>query len=140
MRPEAADCPEAARKWMFARDDVNGRRMRKNAPVAFYVDARQRSAGDAGVFRDGPVTGEVYKDENRALPKGTLLYGYLWTGNKDVLLGRYTEARLPNGQRVPVCIEMGDEDDLGWVTWEGSKPGEVVVRQNVGGIAVERWR
>ncbi|RKG62465.1 serine/threonine protein kinase [Corallococcus sp. AB011P] len=145
VRPEAADCPEAARKWMFARDDENGRRMRKNAPVAFYVDARQKGAG-LGVFREGPVTGEVYTDENRALPKGTLLSGYLWTGNKDRLLGRYTEARLPNGQRVPVCIELGNEDELGWITQSDPEelklagPGEVVVRRNLSGLAVERWR
>ncbi|NRD51909.1 MULTISPECIES: serine/threonine protein kinase [Corallococcus] len=141
VRPEAADCPEAARKAMFTKKADGGLGLRKNAYVAFYADARQRRAGHDGIFREGPVTGEVYTDEQRALPKGTLLYGYLWTGNKDLLLGRYTEARLPNGQRVPVCIEMGNEDELGWTTRaEESKPGEIVTRSNLSGIAVERWR
>ncbi|RKH41687.1 serine/threonine protein kinase, partial [Corallococcus sicarius] len=108
--------------------------------VAFYADARLKGEGDGGVFREGPVTGEVYTDERPQLPKGTLLYGYLWTGNKDRLLGRYTEARLPNGRTVPVCIELGNYDDLGAGTGDESKPGEIWTRRNLGGIAVERWR
>ncbi|NOK33642.1 protein kinase [Corallococcus exercitus] len=140
VRPGSAECPESARKAMFNKKKDGGLGMRKQAYVPFWVDTRQKGAGDLGVYREGPVTGEVYTDERPELPKGTLLSGYLWTGNKDRLLARYTEARLPNGQRVPVCIEMGNQDDLGWGTAPESKPGEIVTRRNVSGIAVERWR
>ncbi|MCY1043867.1 protein kinase [Corallococcus sp. bb12-1] len=140
VRPEPADCPEAARQWMFAADPVKGSRTRPEHPVRFWVDTRQKGDGGPGVYREGPVTGEVYDDVLRALPKGTLLSGYLWTGNKDLLLGRYTEARLPNGQRVPVCIEIGNQDDFGWHTDEGSKPGEIVARRQMSGVVVKRWR
>ncbi|WP_180946112.1 hypothetical protein [Corallococcus exiguus] len=125
---------------MFNKKKDGGLGMRKEATVPFWVDARQQGEGDLGVYREGPVTGEVYTDEVTALPKGTLLSGYMWTGNKDRLLARYTEARLPNGQRVPVCIELGDSDEPGWPTSEESKPGEIVTRRNLAGIAVEQWR
>ncbi|CAM4021685.1 serine/threonine protein kinase [Corallococcus exiguus] len=141
VRPEPAECPEAARRAMFNRKKDGGLAMEREATVPFWVDARQKGMGDFGVYREGPVTGEVYTDEVTALPKGTLLSGYLWTGNKDRLLARYTEARLPNGQRVPVCIELGDRNESGWPTLEEeSKPGEIVTRRNLAGIAVERWR
>ncbi|NOK08074.1 serine/threonine protein kinase [Corallococcus exercitus] len=140
VRPESAECPEAARKAMFNKRKDGGLGMRKEATVPFWVDARQKGMGDLGVYREGPVTGEVYTDEVSALPEGTLLSGYLWTGNKDRLLARYTEARLPNGRSVPVCIELGDSYEPGWPTSDESKPGEIVTRRNLAGIAVERWR
>ncbi|RYZ15823.1 MAG: serine/threonine protein kinase, partial [Myxococcaceae bacterium] len=140
VRPEPAECPEAARRAMFKYPDEGGLGMRRNGYVAFYVDARQTGDGadDLGVYGEGSVTGEVYED-NPGLPKGTLLYGYLWTANKDELLARYTEARLPNGQRVPVCIELGNQDGPGWPTEPESKPGEIVIRRRLSGLAVERW-
>ncbi|WP_368738211.1 serine/threonine protein kinase [Corallococcus exiguus] len=141
VRPESAECPEAARKAMFSKKKDGGLGLRKLTNVYMYLDARQKGLGHGAVFREGPVTGEVIEDSSPpGLPKGTLLTGYLWTGNKDLLLGRYTEAWLPNGQRVPVCIEVGNQDELGWLTNEESKPGEIVTIRNVNGITVEHWR
>lgn len=47
------------------------------------------------VFNDGPVTGELARDERKA-PKGTRLEGHLWTTG-DRIYGRYRRAHLPGG-------------------------------------------
>jgi eukaryotic-like serine/threonine-protein kinase len=141
VRPEPADCPEAARKAMFNQQKDGGLGLRKDSYVHFYADARQKGEEDDGIFREGPVTGELAEDDRYgAIPKGTLLSGYLWTGNKDKLLGRYTEARLPNGQRIPVCFELGIEGDPGAPTLPKSKPGEIVTDRELIGSWVNRWQ
>jgi serine/threonine-protein kinase len=89
------------------------------------------------VVKDGPVTGELARDEGKA-PKGTRLEGHLWTTG-DRIYGRYRRAHLPGGRIVPICVELISGGDLGLDKHEGSKPGAAVGSKEANGRAVERW-
>jgi hypothetical protein len=77
------------------------------------------------------------------LPEGTLLYGQLWTEGltkegQEAVLGRYTEALLPDGRRFPICFVLGDRTSL-WTKNEGSKPGEARLPRESPVLAVSIW-
>jgi serine/threonine-protein kinase len=82
-----------------------------------------------GIYHRGPITSRVVKYSwTGPVPDGTLLYGQLWTEGltkegQEAVLGRYTEALLPDGRRVPVCFVLGDLTGL-TIKNPGSKPGE----------------
>jgi serine/threonine-protein kinase len=99
-----------------------------------------------GVYHTGKVVGRVETrdwKEKSPLPDGTLLYGQLWTegltkyGNEAVL-GRYTEALLPDGRRLPICFILWDHTGL-LTKREGSKPGAARLPRRVEMMAVRRW-
>lgn len=78
------------------------------------------------------------------LPGGTLLYWRLWTGpgiqtreGEEAVLGRYTEALLPDGRKLPVCIVLGGPEGR-WRKLPGSTPGAVRLPQKLPVSAV--WR
>ena len=137
VRPAPADCPAEARDVMFNRERKDGLRLRPNDAVTLILDRRQPgSMADRGIYSDGPVTGVVQVSNVRGLPEETLLSGYLWTSG-EVVVGRYTEAQLPDGRTVPVCIVVGRR---GYVEKEeGSKPGAVRLPRTFPAYAVERW-
>jgi hypothetical protein len=98
-----------------------------------------------GIYRPGPIIGRVVKyGWTGPLPDGTLLYGQLWTEGlikegKEAVMGRYTEALLPDGRRVPICFVL-------WVDWtglikkdEGSKPGEARLPRELPAEPVTFW-
>jgi serine/threonine-protein kinase len=65
----------------------------------------------SGFYREGPVTSRVedFFENQRALPEGTLLYGRLWIlDSKGLVMGRWTEALLPDGRKFPVCYVLSD--------------------------------
>ncbi|MFP2923898.1 serine/threonine protein kinase [Pyxidicoccus sp. 3LG] len=137
VRPEPADCPSEARDVMFNWERKDGLRLRPGWSVQLTLDRRQPGAqGEPGVYADGPVTGVVRLSDARGLPVGTLLSGYLWTSG-EVAVGRYTEAQLPNGRTVPVCIVLGRKGYL--EKWDGSKPGATELGRTAPAYAVERW-
>jgi len=141
--PKSEDCSPEARQAMF---DV----LQLVEVEAYYVviDVRQPLSEDSdGTYRDGAITGvvEVVSGSDRRLPGGTLLHGRLWAGD-DILnshdypsvIGRYTEAQLPDGRRLPVCIELGNVD--GRVPARpGSRPGEVQMQRIHAIHPVMRW-
>jgi hypothetical protein len=56
-------------------------------------------------------------------PIGTKLYGFMWTGGEDVQ-AYWTEAHLPDGQKVPVCLVLGYDERGGYSKeWPGTQPG-----------------
>ncbi|WP_163999532.1 serine/threonine protein kinase [Pyxidicoccus caerfyrddinensis] len=137
VRPEPADCPSEARDAMFNWERKNGLRLDPGDSVMLTLDRRQPGAmGESGVYADGPVTGVVRLSDLRGLPVGTLLSGYLWTSG-EVAVGRYTEAQLPNGRTVPVCIVLGRKGYL--EKWTGSQPGATQLPRTSPAYAVERW-
>ncbi|WP_223645553.1 serine/threonine-protein kinase [Corallococcus sp. EGB] len=135
VRPESGACPEEARTAMF--DELF---LTTRSSLNVTIDRSQPGdPGDDGVFQDGPVTGVVYKGTTgpRGIPKGTVLYGRLWTGDGTFLLARYTEARLPDGRTLPVCLAIGKNGPQ--EAWAGSKPGAVVYSRVQVAYVVERW-
>ncbi|MHA7634504.1 hypothetical protein [Corallococcus sp. M7] len=94
----------------------------KGSSASVYTDITQPGLNSEElIVHDGPIVSLVI-EQYGDLPKGTRLYGRLWTGGGRVT-GRYTKAELPDGSIHPVCFVYGNHDGGEWL--EGSKPGAV---------------
>ncbi|WNG45828.1 protein kinase [Archangium minus] len=141
--PEPADCPKEATEAMFQELKV-----RTASPLRAVVDINQPGdMSETGVYQEGPVIGRLTVGDGN-LPEGTVLHGRLWMGpgifdiagsvERPAVMGRYTQAVLPNGRKYPVCIVLGDRD--GRVPKEeGSTPGAAVLARELPVSAVWRW-
>jgi len=142
-RPEVEECPAEAQHAMFEELKLN--------PGKFQVtilDIHQPGGTqELGIYQDGPIIGRVVQDATTdpALPGGTLLYGQLWTGpgiqneaGKESVIGRYTQALLPDGRMLPVCLVVGSSKGR-WAKLPGSKPGAAVLPRTVFLAVVRRW-
>ncbi|QRN99355.1 protein kinase [Archangium violaceum] len=140
--PEPEDCPKEAAEAMAEL------KLRTSSPLRAVVDINQPGDfGDLGVYQDGAVIGRLVEGDGN-LPEGTLLHGRLWTGNgiydiagdveRPAVLGRYTQAVLPDGRKYPVCIVLGDTDGRVPKS-EGSKPGAAVLARELPVSPVWRW-
>ncbi|WP_216618885.1 serine/threonine protein kinase [Corallococcus carmarthensis] len=139
VRPESGACPEEARNVMFEKDVDDGGliMLPGQSSVQVTIDRSQPGLpGDAGVFRDGPVTGVVFNGR-KYLPTGTVFSGRLWTGDGTFLLARYTEAHLPDGRTIPVCFAIGLDGPV--EPYKNSKPGAVRYSRVDVAYAVDRW-
>jgi eukaryotic-like serine/threonine-protein kinase len=139
VRPLPEDCPPEAVRSM---EDLN---LLNQDSYQVMIDINQPGKQhQEGIYRPGPITSRVVKYSwTGPLPDGTLLYGQLWTEGltkegPEAVLGRYTEALLPDGRRVPVCFILGDQTGL-TIKNEGSKPGEARLPRQWGVLAVRRW-
>jgi len=141
--PEPEDCPKEAAEAMSRELKVE-----TGSPLQAIVDINQPGdMSEVGLYQDGPVIGRITEGDGN-LPAGTLLHGRLWTGagiydiagskERPAVLGRYTQAILPDGRKYPVCIVLGDTD--GRVPKaEGSKPGAAVLARELPVSPVGRW-
>ncbi|WP_224366365.1 serine/threonine protein kinase [Hyalangium versicolor] len=132
---EAVDAMEKELGWFVVTQQpalvIDVTKGRAPSPLAKIEDAHT-------VLNDGPVTGELTRDEGKA-PKGTRLEGHLWTTG-DRIYGRYRRAYLPGGRSVPICVELGNDLPVGLDKEEGSKPGAAVGPKEANGRAVRQWR
>ncbi len=143
VRPEPADCSDEAQRNTFEVLKLN-----EGMWISAVVDIHQPGEPtDKGTYRDGPIVSRVLGDERThpELPDGTLLYGRLWTGpglktrnGLDAILGRYTEALLPDGRKLAVCMVLGGPEGL-WRTHDGSMPGAARTNRVVPVAAVRSW-
>jgi hypothetical protein len=137
VRPLPEDCP---REVVRSMEEMN--LLKRGYEV--IIDINQPGEQQEGTYRPGPIVSKVVKKEwTGPLPDGTLLYGQLWTEGltkewQEAVLGRYTEALLPDGRRVPVCIVLGDSTGL-TIKNPGSKPGEARLPRKWSALAVRRW-
>ncbi len=137
VRPEPADCPSEARDVMFSWERKDGLRFRPGYSVQLILDRRQPGGvTESGVYADGAVTGVVDQSSLEEFPEGTLVSGYLWTSG-EVAVGRYTEAQLPDGRTVPVCIVLGRKGYM--EKGDNSKPGAAELNRSFPAYFVERW-
>jgi serine/threonine-protein kinase len=139
VRPPPGDCPPEAVESM-EKLQITGR------GGQVLIDIHQPGKmGDMGIYRPGPITGKVvYVSDMDLFPNGTLLYGQLWTEGltkrgAEAVYGRYTEALLLDGRRVPVCIVLAGDGTGLLRKFEGSKPGEAVLSRVVHFRAVDIW-
>ena len=147
LRPEPGACPEDARHVMFEELKLYGGSYLMGT-LDIHQPADRHDPRVEGTYQDGPIIGRVEGFDGVTdphLPSGTLLFGRLWTGpgfqvqwGDDAVLGRYTEAVLPDGRKVPVCIVVGGQDGR-WAKLPGSKPGAAVLPRLVPFTVVERW-
>ncbi|WNG13251.1 serine/threonine protein kinase [Cystobacter fuscus] len=141
--PEPADCPQEATEAMS-----EALKLRTASPLEAIIDINQPGeAGEAGVYQDGPIISRITQGDGN-LPEGTLLHGQLWTGpgideewgerRRPAVMGRYTQAVLPDGRKFPVCIVLGDRDGRIPMA-DDSKPSAFLLSRNVPVSAVWRW-
>ncbi|MCP3144558.1 protein kinase [Pyxidicoccus sp. QH1ED-7-1] len=144
VMPTREACPAAAVEAMDARGLEN------LSATNIIVDPKQpdfvkneKECKDRGNWRrdiacfaivgDGKIE-SVVRDGTYGLPKGTRLYGQLWTSGDEVV-GRYTRAVFPPdfdvGERgwerdFPVCLALGLNGGAEKVS--GSKPGAAILK------------
>jgi serine/threonine-protein kinase len=118
------------------------------AGLSLAIDVHQK--GDAyeyapGVYREGPITGLVVRGREK-LVEGTTLKGRLWLAKGDAdsplgyVVGRYTEAQLPDGRHLPVCIVLADPTaQPGFPIREGAGDGVALTLRWGPATAVSRW-
>jgi serine/threonine-protein kinase len=112
VRPEPARCPKETTDIMFKELKLTA-----GSPLRALVDVDQPGEiGEMGLYKEGPVVGRVTVGEG-LLVEGSLLYGHLWIGpglkdefDREAVIGRYTQALLPDGRKYPVCIALGGPD------------------------------
>ncbi|MFL5347629.1 MAG: serine/threonine protein kinase [Hyalangium sp.] len=139
VRPLPEDCPPEAVQNMERMNLFRG-------PHRVVIDPNQPGTEQqTGTYRPGPIVSKVVKESwtDDFLPDGTLLYGQLWTEGlkkfgQEAVLARYTEARLPDGRRIPVCFVLGTQSGL-LIKHEGSKPGEARLRREEDVLPVQFW-
>ncbi|WNG33251.1 hypothetical protein F0U61_06200 [Archangium violaceum] len=143
VRPEPEDCSDEARRNMFEVLKLN-----EGMRLEAIVDINQPGEPtEEGTYRDGPLVSLVVQRDwsPPELPGGTILYGRLWTGpgmqtrnGWEAVLGRYTEALLPDGRKLPVCIVLGGPEGRSRKL-PGSTPGAVRLPRELPAAAVRRW-
>jgi serine/threonine-protein kinase len=76
--------------------------------------------------REGDVTIETTEPIGD-LPRFTLISGRLYFG-KNSVHGRFTQARLPSGEVLPMCLQLGaPHHELGVPMGPGSTPDKVLI-------------
>jgi serine/threonine-protein kinase len=143
VRPVPENCSEEAKHNMFEVLKLNS-----GMALQAIVDIHQPGGPtEDGTYRDGPIIGRVVQRDwsPPELPGGTLLYGRLWTGpgiedrdGVESVLGRYTEALLPDGRKLSVCIVLGGPEGR-WERRPGPTPDTVQLPQELPVGAVRRW-
>jgi serine/threonine protein kinase len=142
VRPFPENCPAEAVKSMEEME------MLDHPDVRILIDINQPGArNELGTYHSGKVVGRVVPGGygKSPLPTGTLLYGQLWTeglvlDGEPAVLGRYTEAILPDGRRLPVCVQLHSNREGGLKpTKPGSKPGAAILQREDNAIAVDFW-
>ncbi|NOK13131.1 serine/threonine protein kinase [Corallococcus exercitus] len=130
--PKPQRCPTEALEAMKAL------KLRRDAKVTITVDIRYPDRLDADMIavHDGDIV-SVQEEAYGGLPKGTLLYGRLWTGGERVR-GRYTRAETPDGRTYPVCFGLGNDDGF-WPLETGSKPGAALLPRTAGYTVVDAF-
>ncbi|MDY7230270.1 serine/threonine protein kinase [Hyalangium rubrum] len=138
VRPLPEDCPQEAVQRM---EEMS--LFKNNYSVILDINQPGKQQQE-GIYHPGSIVSRVVKYSwTGPLPEGTLLYGQLWTEGltkegQEAVLGRYTEALLPDGRRVPVCFILGDVTGL-TIKNPGSKPGEARLPREWSAWAVRRW-
>jgi serine/threonine-protein kinase len=139
--PEPGDCPKESIAGMKSL----GWAPSQEGPLFITIDVNQpQPPGNEitpafnGVFKDGPVTGELARARARA-PLGTKLTGHLWT-HGDRLYGRYLWAHVPGKGKIPICVELGDWGQVGIDKRDGSKPGAIIARKQAPAFFTREWR
>jgi serine/threonine-protein kinase len=109
--PPLKECPPDAYAAMVSLDIDTGSR---DALLPPYGGPIMRSPVKAG-----PALVKMMGTNWQGLPENTFFAGQIFTG-ADRVYGFFTEARLPTGEVVPVCLEMADYEERGMPLEPGS--------------------
>jgi len=72
-------------------------------------------------------------------PVGTKLYGFMWTGGEEKVHAYWTEAHLPDGQKVPVCLVLGYDERGGYWKRPGTQPGTFEISKRAPATVTRRF-
>jgi serine/threonine protein kinase len=141
VRPQPGDCPQEAVERM---EELGV--LRKSVEIILDIN-QPGEVGQLGSYHTGPIISRVVHLSRLTppmLPEGTLLYGQLWTEGltkrgQDAVYGRWTEALLPDGRRVPICFALGTDRTGLYTKREGSKPGQALMSRLTGAQSVDIW-
>jgi len=109
-----------------------------------YVQLNVHDMGDLNEYADhgaGPIVSAIGTEYDAVhwFPLGTKLYGHMWTGGKEVQ-AYWTEAHLPDGQKLPVCLVLGwDERGGYWKDNPGAQPGTFRISKRVTATVTRRF-
>ena len=109
-----------------------------------YVQLDIHNQGDLneyGDYRPGPIVSVIGSEDDAVnmLPLGTKLHGFMWTGGEKVQ-AYWTEAHLPDGQKLPVCLVLGwDERGGYWKDNPGAQPGTFRISKRVVATVTRRF-
>lgn len=139
LRPPPGDCPPEVVRSMKEMGVISDPKS-----MSVVLDINQPGETDQeGLYRPGPIVSKVVtrRWSSNPLPEGTLLYGQLWmeglTKEGDpAVLGRYTEALLPDGRRFPICFTLGM---TGLIRALEYKPGEATLPREGDALPVRYW-
>jgi serine/threonine-protein kinase len=126
--PPAADCPPGAAET-FKQFDIRTREWH-----GVLLDPLPVKVIPA---KPGPITAKNIGPWG-LFPDPTLFYGELFI-RKNRVYGRFTEARLPNGEVVPICLEMVENADLGILPMPGGTAKNPKIVTSVSVVAVSRF-
>ncbi|WP_224363609.1 serine/threonine protein kinase [Hyalangium versicolor] len=139
-RPEPGECPEEAMKFMRKFGQPND----YSRYIGIVLDPKKRNKDDStevALYENGPITSEFDSVYARELPEGTLLEGHLWVAPGNLVFGRYTRARRPDGTTVPICVELCNENNA--AGWPKDRPdpreGAALLMPFAGACFTERW-
>lgn len=132
-QPPPAECPPGAaathKRYGLIRRDVHGAHFGPIRQGVQYVPVRE-----------GEISAEIIGPWG-LFPDWTTFSGRLYFGTERVY-GRFTKATLPNGETVPVCLQLmtiGEHPPLGIVKEAGSTATRPVVYSSVSVQAVDRF-
>jgi serine/threonine-protein kinase len=113
----------------------------KDGPLV-VTDIQQDKTGPAEdptstLVRSGPIISRTLGDHD-GLPKGTLVFGELFTGGTNVY-GRYDRVQTPDGKTYPVCFILGTAKAYGVQKRPSIQPGAVLVSYGIPLTAVKRF-
>ena len=89
----------------------------------------------------GPIVSVIGSewDADGWFPIGTKLYGFMWTGGEEKVQAYWTEAHLPDGQKLPVCLVLGYDERGGYWKRPGTQPGTFRISKRAPATVMRRF-
>ncbi|XXF77567.1 protein kinase [Myxococcaceae bacterium GXIMD 01537] len=153
LPPRLTPCPE---KTVAA---MERRGIALYEPMGIYFDATHADEIEKGmagrgfnadpylkIYENGPVVGRIEDPEFSQAPKGTLLYGYLWTNaHESYAIIYFNEAVYPDGKREPICMHTLSSGSMkgGWPLGTAKNPASTlkaaILFPKTGGVFVRSY-
>jgi serine/threonine-protein kinase len=130
------DCPPETLAAMASRGMEPG----EQNEFQLYIHD-QGEVSDFTNSQPGPIVSVIGSraDAVSWFPVGTKLYGFMWTGGEKVQ-AYWTEAHLPDGQKVPVCLVLGFDERGGyWKDNPGTQPGTFRISKRAPATVTRRF-
>lgn len=133
MPPPGGDCPPKIVAAMIEREWFHTNKPHLGVPMGIRLDASRPKEVEV-TLHGGEVVSLVTHSNLQGLPEGTLLHGRLWIPAQGEAWARWTEAELPDGRKLPVCIFSNPIE-----RYEEKGEGSALIRNTIAGRPAKRW-